>query len=127
MYKKYSIAFLVLFTVIILTSATINYITDETGIINRNISLLRETEISQHFVKMRYLLENPDKYSAYCFGSSRVGKIDLKKIDDGNVYYNMTYSEGVPEEWRDDIKMMIEHSVKVKKIEASPITVGKTA
>ena len=67
-------------------------------------------------MKVRYLLENPTKYDAYCFGSSRVGNIDLTKIEDGHRYYNMTYSEGLPEEWLADVKIMLKHQVTIKRI-----------
>lgn len=88
---------------------------DTSGLFNTDFSMPRP-EPSQHFIKMRYLLENPDKYDAYCFGSSRVGNIDLKKIEDGHRYYNMTYSFGVPAEWRDDLVLLLHHHVTVQKV-----------
>ena len=67
-------------------------------------------------MKIRYLLTVPQKYDAYCFGSSRVGNIDLTKINDGHSYYNMTYSAGVPEEWLHDLQILLRHNVSVKKV-----------
>lgn len=92
-----------------------NYYRDEAGLFHRDYSAPR-ADLNEHFVKMRYLLENPDKYDAFCFGSSRIGNIDLRRIDDGHYYYNMTYATGLPREWADDIKMLLAHGVPIKKI-----------
>lgn len=88
---------------------------DTTGLLNTDFSLERE-EPNQHFVKMRYLLENTQKYDAFCFGSSRVGNIDLMQIDNGLRYYNMTYSEGLPEEWLEDIRLLLKYHVNIRQI-----------
>lgn len=76
----------------------------------------RHSEPNQHFIKMRYLLANPTKYDAYAFGSSRVGNIDLAKINNGRQWYNMTYSDGLPAEWIADIKLMLARGVQVKEL-----------
>lgn len=96
-------------------TAGYNVWNDTSGLFNTDFSIPRP-EPSQHFIKMRYLLENPNKYDAYCFGSSRVGNIDLKKITDGHRYYNMTYASGVPAEWRDDLQMLLRHHVTIHKV-----------
>ncbi|HJI41866.1 MAG TPA: hypothetical protein OIL83_01030 [Veillonellaceae bacterium] len=93
----------------------IRYHFDRYGIYNKDFSTLR-VEPNQHIVKMQYLLDNPSKYNALCFGSSRVGNIDTRKINNGYNYYNMTYSEGLPKEWLDDIKILIKHDVPIKQI-----------
>ena len=38
------------------------------------------TEPNQHYLKVKYVLNYPDKYDSFLFGSSRVGKIDVNKI-----------------------------------------------
>ena len=38
------------------------------------------TSCSKLPLDVHLMVENPSKYNAYCFGSSRVGNIDLKKI-----------------------------------------------
>ncbi len=96
-------------------TACYNYVFDTSGVFNKDFSEPR-VEPNQHIVKMQYILDNPAKYDAYCFGSSRVGNIDLQKINSGYSYYNMTYSEGLPAEWLDDIRIMIKNGVSVKQI-----------
>lgn len=113
--KKFVQQFLGVVVVMLLAVMGYNYMTDTSGLFNKDFSVPR-IEPDQHFVKIRYLLENPDKYNAYCFGSSRVGNLDLKQIDNGNRYYNMTYSEGLPQEWAQDIKIMMKHHVQISQI-----------
>lgn len=113
--KNYTYKFISLVAAALLCVMAYNYALDSSGLFNTDFSYPR-VEPNHHFVKMRYLLANPDKYDAYCFGSSRVGNIDLTKIDNGYRYYNMTYSEGLPHEWLNDIKILLKNQVKVKQI-----------
>ena len=113
--KNFALKLLGLTGICLCLVAGYNYWNDTSGLYNQDFSVPRQ-EPDQHFVKVRYLLQNPSKYDAYCFGSSRVGNIDLTKIDDGHSYYNMTYSEGLPEEWLADVKIMLKHHVTIKRI-----------
>lgn len=113
--KKFTIKVLLIVAAVLLLVIGYNYKFDTSGLYNKDFSVPR-VEPNQHFVKMQYLLDNPLKYDAYCFGSSRVGNIDLKKINNGYNYYNMTYSEGIPKEWLEDIKILIKHNVSIKQI-----------
>ncbi len=72
-------------------------------------------ESNKNYLKMRHVLENPDKYDSFLFGSSRVGFIDVSKMDDG-VYYDMMYSEGLPAEHLDNLKVMISHGIIPKNV-----------
>lgn len=92
-----------------------NYFFDKTGILNPDFSTYR-CEPTQSYIKARYICENPDNYNAFCFGSSRVGNIDLSKINNGYVYYNMTYSEGLPQEWLEDIELFLKHGVCIRQV-----------
>lgn len=96
--------------------AGLNVWFDTSGLFNADFSRPRRKEPNQHFVKVRYLLSAPKKYNAYVFGSSRVGKIDLTQISDGLRYYNMTYSEGLPEEWTNDVELFLRRGVEVKRV-----------
>lgn len=116
--KQY--VYLVFLVIIAVTCVFVlfNYVTDKTGIFNGYDQLYRTrgNTFNQHFVKMRYLINNPEKYNGFCFGSSIVGYIDLDKINNGLRWYNMTYSSGLPEEWRDDIKLLLKRGVSMKSI-----------
>jgi hypothetical protein len=67
-------------------------------------------EPNKNYIKMRYLLDNPQKFDAFLFGSSRVGGIDVDKIDI-NLWYNMTYSEGVPNEHLQNLQVLIQKNI----------------
>lgn len=113
--KKYVFRLLGIFLLAMFGTMACNYIFDSSGVFNTDFSVKR-VEPNQHFVKMRYILSNPEKYNAFCFGSSRIGNIDLNKIDNGLRYYNMTYSEGLPEEWLLDLQDMVKYGVSIKQV-----------
>ncbi len=100
------------------TLAVYNYIVDPYGIVhNSSLDLGFEPgyEPNQHYARMRHLVNDEVSWDSYLFGSSRVGKINPDLIPDGN-YYNMNYSEGVPGEHLDDIKIMLQKGLPVKNV-----------
>ena len=72
-------------------------------------------EPNKNYVKMTYILKNPDKYDAFLFGSSRVGAIHTEKIENLNCY-NMTYSMGAPAEALANIQTMVDNGICPKVI-----------
>jgi len=74
------------------------------------------TEPNQRYLKVKHVLNNPDRYNSFIFGNSRVGKIDVGKINDGNQWYNFAYSEGIPFEHLQDIKTLLSGGVSIKKV-----------
>lgn len=59
---------------------------------------------------MKYILNNPDKFDSYIFGSSRVGNIHGDQMWWEKVY-NMTYSEATPKETLDNLKTFIKNGI----------------
>ncbi|MCQ2513901.1 MAG: hypothetical protein MJ089_02250 [Ruminococcus sp.] len=72
-------------------------------------------EPNKNYIKMKYVLSNPDKYDSFIFGDSRIGSIHSENIEGLNCY-NMTYSMGLPYENLDNIKTLISKNIKIKKI-----------
>lgn len=72
-------------------------------------------EPNKNYVKMKNVLDHPDKFDSFLFGSSRVGFMDVSLMDDGT-YYDMTYSEGLPAEHLDNLKVMIAHGIIPKNV-----------
>ena len=68
-------------------------------------------EPNKNFIKMKYVLENKDKYDTFIFGSSRVGFLyfDTSPYEH---YYNMSYSEGLPKEHLDNLKVLLAAGVQ---------------
>lgn len=72
-------------------------------------------EPNKNYIKMTYILNNPDKFEALIFGSSRVGNIHGNNNWDHSTY-NMTYSEALPCEILDNVKTLIKNNVPIKYI-----------
>jgi hypothetical protein len=111
--KKWIKIFLIFFLILVvfqsfLSSLTNPYLTMQTD-------NYYSQEPNQNFLKVKYILENKNKYDSFIFGSSRVGKID-PKLFKHNKCYNMTYSEGVPYEHLLNIKLFLKEGVKIKNI-----------
>ena len=72
-------------------------------------------EPNSNYIKMQYILHNPDKFDSFLFGSSRTGFINVDQIPEGN-WYNMSYSEGLPAEHLDNLEEMIENGIIPKNV-----------
>lgn len=72
-------------------------------------------EPNKNYVKTKYIINNPHKYDSFIFGSSRVGHIETNLLESGR-FYNMTYSEGLPQEWLENIKTLLKNGVLIKNI-----------
>lgn len=69
-------------------------------------------EPNKNYIKMKYILANPEKFNAFLFGSSRVGTIHTDKIKlHGQRVYNMTYSVGLPSEHLDNMKTFLANNI----------------
>lgn len=72
-------------------------------------------EPNKNYIKTKYIIENPNKFESYIFGSSRVSSIHVENITSEHVY-NMTYSQGVPAEHLETIQELIENDVNIKTV-----------
>lgn len=113
-YKKFIICF---FIGILLTSSIImfvNYKIDAYGIFSNSYSKVGE-ETNKNYIKTKYILENPEKYDSFIFGSSRVEYIPVDDLNTGE-FYNMTYVQGTPSEWMMTLNEFDKNNVKMKNI-----------
>ncbi len=72
-------------------------------------------EPNKSYVKMMNIINNPERFDSFLFGSSRAGFFDVSKMNDGK-YYDMAYSEGLPGEHLQNIKDMLDRGIKIKNI-----------
>jgi hypothetical protein len=93
-------------------TAVVNYIIDPYGIFRKDFSY-QFIEPNKHYIKARYVGENPDKYDCFVFGSSRANNIDVRKIKNGRCY-NMQFAGGLPREYLDTMKYMVKKGVNIK-------------
>ncbi len=112
--KKWCVIVLSVFFATVLLVMLLNYVVDTYGIFRINFKY-QVVEPNQHFIKVRYIASNPDKFDSFVFGSSRVNAIDVSKIRNGK-WYNMTYSEGLPSEHLRHIKFFKIKGVKIKNV-----------
>jgi hypothetical protein len=71
--------------------------------------------VNEKIFKVKYILSHSAQYDSFLFGASRVGVIDVSKIQEGH-YYNMSYSMGLPAEHLEIVKMFLTKGVKIKNI-----------
>ena len=112
--KKFFLCLMTFIFIGLFGLAFTNWKYDELGILRGDFSAVR-LEPDQHVVKMRHVLSHPSQYDSFAFGSSRVAKIDLTRIPEGT-WYNMSYSEGMPDEWLADLQQMLDHGVNVRRV-----------
>lgn len=69
-------------------------------------------EPNKNYIKTKYIINNPNKYDGFLLGSSRIGSIHVEKIKD-YCLYNMTYSEGTPQEHLATLRTFLDKGVSV--------------
>lgn len=105
-----------IFKILFLTSLGffINFYIDPYGVIGNNLEY-QSLEPNQNYMKTKYILRNPNKFEGFIFGSSRVGNIPTENIINYK-FYNMTYSEGLPQEWEQTLNIFIKNNIIPKII-----------
>lgn len=107
---KVVIAFLLVCSPIIF----FNTVVDPYGIFFKAFKYI-PMEPNKRYMKMRFLLDNPDKFDSFIFGSSRANSITPENIPN-NKYFNMTYSGGMPSQHLEDIQELLQNGVKIKNL-----------
>jgi hypothetical protein len=113
-YRRWALSLLLSVLGVIGLVILINCTVDAYGILRTDFSRQFQ-EPNENFIKMKYLLGHKDKYDSFLFGSSRALQIDTKKMTDG-AWYNMAYSEGLPNEFLDTLKFMLREGVRIRNV-----------
>lgn len=114
MQKRYFYNKLIILSLIIAAICLYNYKLDPYGIWKTDFSN-QVLEPNKIYLKTKYILNNTDEYNSFVFGSSRVGAIEAELLENGT-YYNMTYSQGLPKDWLENIKLFLNNGVTIKNI-----------
>lgn len=72
-------------------------------------------EPNKNYIKMKYILANPQRFNSFMFGSSRVGTIHTDNIPRERCY-NMTYPTGLPGWHLLNIETLLKNGVCVQKV-----------
>lgn len=88
---------------------------DPFNVFHRRAVRRNGVEPNENFIKTAYILENPDRFDTFIFGSSRVGALHGERLE-GRRAYNMTYSFGIPREHLENIRCFLDAGVKIKTL-----------
>ena len=113
--KKFLKKVIFFITVLIIVSLSVSIYIDPFNVFHPLNIKDNGVEPNKNFVKMTYILNNPDKFDTFIFGSSRVGNIHANNLW-GAKAYNMTYSECLPIEVLNNLKTLINHNIKIKTV-----------
>ena len=107
-----TLAFALLFA---LTAAGISVYIDPYNVFHPLSYRENGVEPNKNYIKMVYILHNPEKFDTFLFGSSRVGFVNPQKLT-GARAYNMTGSMALPREHLDNLKTMLRHGITPKNV-----------
>lgn len=112
--KKYPLIFIILALLFTLTLPIINYITDPWRVLHKDYRhVYNGIGANFSYLKVSYILENPNKYDTLLFGSSRNFAINAVAVSDKS--YNMGYTYGVVGIHLHNLKSLVKHT-KIKSI-----------
>lgn len=100
----------------LLGSMSINYILNPYGVFKKYQNYEVSTPVNERYLKTSYILDNPQKYNSFIFGSSRVGTLEGEKLEKIGKFYNMTFSSGMPKEILEILQLFIENKIEIKNI-----------
>lgn len=114
--KKIFLRIIFIIIIILTGSMGINYILNPYGIFGKYKNYNVSTPINERYLKTGYILENPEKYDSFIFGSSRVGTLEGEKLNKVGKFYNMTFSAALPYEMLSILKKIEKKGIKIKNI-----------
>jgi hypothetical protein len=92
----------------------LNFTVDPYGLLRKDFSY-QFIEPNKNFIKIRFIAQNPDRYDAFVFGSSRANSIDVRKIQ-GYKGYNVHYNGGLPRDHLYNLRYLLKKGVKIRLI-----------
>lgn len=113
--KKFLLKLLAFALILMGILMPVNVIVDPYNIFHYDNPCDNGVEPNKNFIKTKYILNNPDKFDSLVFGSSRAGFLDVSAIPDGK-YYDMCYSEGLPAEHVNTLKVLIKGGFVPKNV-----------
>ncbi len=113
--KKFLLKLLVFTLLLTAIFAPVNMIVDPYNIFHYDDPVDNGVEPNKNFIKTKYILHHKDTFDSLVFGSSRAGFLDVESIP-GGTYYDMCYSEGVPAEYVDTLKVLIKGGFTPKNV-----------
>ena len=98
--------------------AMVNYVVDPFNVFKSNF-LPYKMQMNERFVKVDYIDKNHQKYNAYLFGSSRIGVVNPKVIEQyvpNSRFYNFTVSSANLHDYLMHLKYFIKQKYEIKTL-----------
>lgn len=116
--KKLIAKFLVFSLILGIVFIPVNYIIDPYNIFHWDSPVDNGVEPNKNFIKTKYVINNPDKFDSFLFGSSRAGFMDIDYLSEltGDKWYDMASSEAVVKEHVNTLKVLLKNGVKPKNV-----------
>lgn len=92
----------------------LNVYMDTYGLVRADF-IKQHTEPNRNFISIKHLLAHKDDYDSLLFGSSVVNYIDVRHMPEGR-WYNMTSAEGVPAEFLEDLRLLIDKGIRLNRV-----------
>ena len=114
-FKRFLVVFFIASFILLSMNCYINFKYDLYGIFDKNFNISRYPYVNEHYSKMDYLVNNRvESFDSIIFGSSRCKGINpslfLEKA------YNLAYPAGIPSDYLDDIKILLDNRIIPRKI-----------
>lgn len=96
----------------------VNVIIDPYNIFHVNNVRDNGVEPNKNYIKTKYVLDNPEKFDSFLFGSSRAGFMDVTYLGEltGERWYNMASSEALPREHINTLKVFMKNGIVPKSV-----------
>lgn len=114
-YKKWLCSTFIIFALFFSSIMFVNLVGDPNAIFYKTHCGIKGIVPNSRYLKLDHILNNPERYDSFIFGSSRVGAIDPGKIN-GGTYYNVNYAAGLPHEHLLNIKALLDNDIEIKNI-----------
>lgn len=115
MMRKFLLKVSIFATYAVFVSIIIPFLVDPFNVFHAERIRINGSESNKNYIKMKYILANPEKYDSFLFGSSRVGMIRTNKIQGENCY-NMTSPSVVPAWHLLNIETLLKNNIRPRKI-----------
>ena len=113
--KRFIIKCLAFFAIICLLFVPFGVLLDPFNIFHATKLVDNGVEPDKNYIKPLNVIRKKDAYDSFLFGSSRVGFIDVTRMNDGT-YYDMMASEGLPAEHLTILKAFIKRGIVPKNV-----------